>query len=78
MEGAGLAWRIRFALKAQRDPGAASRFLRERGAVRRDGRVLARRGRWALEHGWRPDEISYTGTNVSDRDLAAILAPAST
>ena len=28
---------------------------------------------WALEHGWPPEEISYTGTNVSDRDLATIV-----
>ena len=27
----------------------------------------------ALENGWRADEISYTGTNVSDRDFDAIL-----
>ena len=29
---------------------------------------------WVLEHGWRPEEISYTGTNVSDRDLDRLLA----
>jgi diaminopimelate decarboxylase len=28
---------------------------------------------WALEHGWRAEEISYTGTNLSERDLARIL-----
>jgi diaminopimelate decarboxylase len=28
----------------------------------------------ALAAGWRDDEISYTGTNVSDRDFAAICA----
>ena len=27
----------------------------------------------ALENGWRADEISYTGTNVSDRDFDVIL-----
>jgi diaminopimelate decarboxylase len=27
----------------------------------------------AIENGWRADEISYTGTNVSDRDLDVIL-----
>ena len=27
----------------------------------------------AIEQGWRPEEISYTGTNVSDRDLAVLL-----
>ena len=29
--------------------------------------------RWALDHGWEPSEISYTGTNVSARDLDAVL-----
>jgi diaminopimelate decarboxylase len=28
----------------------------------------------ALECGWRPDEISFTGTNVSERDLDVLLA----
>ena len=28
----------------------------------------------ALECGWRADEVSYTGTNVSDRDLDVVLA----
>jgi hypothetical protein len=28
----------------------------------------------ALECGWRPDEISYTGTNVSERDLDVLVA----
>ena len=28
---------------------------------------------WALEHGWLPQENSYTGTNVSDKDFATIL-----
>jgi diaminopimelate decarboxylase len=28
----------------------------------------------ALEYGWRANEISYTGTNLSERDLDAILA----
>jgi diaminopimelate decarboxylase len=29
---------------------------------------------WALAHGWEPREISYTGTNLSDRDVRAIAA----
>jgi diaminopimelate decarboxylase len=29
---------------------------------------------WALEHGWREEEISYTGTNLSEHDLDVILA----
>ncbi len=28
----------------------------------------------AIDCGWRPDEISYTGTNVSERDLDVLLA----
>ena len=32
----------------------------------------------AIECGWRPDEISYTGTNVSERDLDVLLRTAST
>lgn len=28
----------------------------------------------ALEHGWLPEEISFTGTNVSERDLDTILS----
>ena len=30
--------------------------------------------RWALDHGWETQEISYTGTNLSGRDLDAVLA----
>src|SRR6185369_7492645 len=72
MEAAGLTFRIRFALKAQRDPEFL-RFLRaETPFVGMDvcspGEVV-----WAVQHGWSPGEISYTGTNVSDRDLATIL-----
>jgi diaminopimelate decarboxylase len=29
--------------------------------------------RWALDHGWEPSEISYTGTNLSEDDLDRIL-----
>jgi diaminopimelate decarboxylase len=72
MATAGLTFRIRFALKAQRDPGFL-RFLRDETPfvgmdVCSPGEVT-----WALEHGWTPEEISYTGTNVSDRDLATIV-----
>lgn len=72
MAGAGLTHRIRFALKAQRDPQFL-RFLRDEAPfvgmdVCSPGEVL-----WALDHGWTAEEISYTGTNVSDSDLATIL-----
>jgi diaminopimelate decarboxylase len=69
---AGGAFRLRLAIKAQRDP-AVMRFVRGLGTVGIDacspGEV-----RYALEHGWRADEISYTGTNVSERDLDVLLA----
>src|SRR4030067_200321 len=41
---------------------------RRRAATRGAGRRAPR------AHGWAPAEISYTGTNVSERDLEAILA----
>lgn len=72
MAGAGLTQRIRFALKAQRDP----RFLAFlRAEVPFVGMDVCSPGELdrALEHGWRPEEISYTGTNVSERDLDRIL-----
>jgi diaminopimelate decarboxylase len=76
-DDAGVRGLVRLALKAQREPELL-RSVRRLGdpgtasAVQMDvcspGEV-----RWALDHGWRPEEISYTGTNVSDRDLDAIL-----
>jgi diaminopimelate decarboxylase len=70
-ERAGAPFRLRIAIKAQRDPQVLA-FVRTLGVVGVDscspGEV-----RLALEHGWAPDEISYTGTNVSERDLDHIL-----
>jgi diaminopimelate decarboxylase len=70
LDGAGLRHRLRFALKANPDPEA---LVALRGLVGIDacspGEVLR-----ALECGWAPAEISYTGTNVSERDLDVILA----
>jgi diaminopimelate decarboxylase len=73
----GLPFRLRFALKANPEPRILE-MLRAvgvpggPGSVGIDacspGEVLR-----ALECGWRPDEISYTGTNVSDRDFDALL-----
>jgi diaminopimelate decarboxylase len=70
--------RVRLALKAQREPEVL-RFLRALGPpgsptsvgldVCSPGEVLH-----GLEHGWEPEEISFTGTNVSERDLDVILA----
>jgi diaminopimelate decarboxylase len=74
----GLPFRLRFALKANPDP-AVLHVLRAMGApgsaesvgidACSPGEVLR-----ALECGWRPDEISFTGTNVSERDLDVLLA----
>jgi diaminopimelate decarboxylase len=77
-ERAGVVGRVRLALKAQHEPQLL-RFVRglaEPGSPGSVGMDVSSPGevRWALEHGWREDEISYTGTNVSDRDLDVILA----
>ena len=77
LAGAGLRSRVRFALKAQREPGFL-RFLRDLGSpgtVESVGIDVCSPGelRWALDHGWEASEISYTGTNLSERDLDVIL-----
>jgi len=77
LAGAGLRHRVRFALKAQRDPPFL-RFLRGlgfSGAPDSVGMDVCSPGelRWALDHGWDPSEISYTGTNLSERDLDEIM-----
>ncbi len=74
----GLDHRLRFALKSNREPEVLA-MLRaigrpgEPSAVGIDacspGEVLH-----ALERGWLPEEISFTGTNVSERDLDVLLA----
>jgi diaminopimelate decarboxylase len=74
---AGIPFRLRFALKANPLPEVLEVFrgLGSPGspdAVGIDacspGEVLR-----ALECGWRADEISYTGTNISERDLDVLL-----
>jgi diaminopimelate decarboxylase len=78
LERAGLRHRVRLALKAQREPEALAtlRSLGPPGSAESVGidacspeEVLH-----ALDHGWRGEEISYTGTNVSERDLDVLLA----
>jgi diaminopimelate decarboxylase len=74
----GLRYRVRLALKAQREPAFLT-FLRALGAPGTPesvGMDVCSPGelRWAIDHGWEPPEISYTGTNLSDRDLDAVLA----
>lgn len=67
---AGVSLRLRLALKAQRDPAVLA-FIRALGSVGIDacspGEV-----RHALGHGWAPEEISFTGTNLSERDMDAL------
>jgi diaminopimelate decarboxylase len=74
----GLPYRVRFALKAQREPEvlAALRTLGGPGSPGAVGIDVCSPGEvaWALEHGWRGDEISYTGTNLVDAELEQILA----
>jgi diaminopimelate decarboxylase len=77
LAGAGLRHRVRLALKAQREPAflACLRALGGPGSPESVGMDVCSPGeiRWALEHGWEPSEISYTGTNLSARDLDGVL-----
>jgi diaminopimelate decarboxylase len=70
-ERAGVPFRLRLALKAQRDPEVLA-FVRSLGSVGIDacspGEV-----RHALGHGWSVDEISFTGTNLSANDVDALV-----
>ncbi|HSK51153.1 MAG TPA: diaminopimelate decarboxylase [Clostridia bacterium] len=75
---AGIPFRLRFAMKASPLPEVLEVFrgLGAPGspdAVGIDacspGEVLR-----ALDCGWEPDEISFTGTNVSERDLDVLVA----
>lgn len=77
LAGPGLRHRVRLALKAQREPAflACLRGLGAPGSPESVGMDVCSPGevRWALDHGWEPSEISYTGTNLSAEDLEAIL-----
>jgi diaminopimelate decarboxylase len=74
----GLTFRVRFALKANPLPEILEVFrgLGEPGTDQSVGIDACSPGEVerAIECGWRPDEISYTGTNVSERDLDVLLA----
>ena len=77
-DGAGLDGRVRLALKAQHEPEVL-RFVRGLGRPGSRESVgmdvcSPREVEWALEHGWSENEISYTGTNLSERDLDVLLA----
>ncbi len=70
-ERAGLSLRLRLALKAQREPEVLA-FVRTLGSVGIDacspGEV-----RHALAQGWAAEEISFTGTNLSDADVDTLI-----
>ena len=75
--GAGIQFRLRFALKANPLPEVLEVFrarLARFAGCRGDRCLLAGRGVRALECGWRADETSDTGTNVSERDMDVLLA----
>jgi diaminopimelate decarboxylase len=72
LTGAGLRGVVRLALKAQREPRLLA-FLRETCPWLGIDASSPGEVEWALRNGWSPSEISYTGTNLSERDLDAIL-----
>ena len=73
----GVHHRVRFALKANREPEvlATLRRLGPPGSPTSIGIDACSPGEveLALTHGWRPEEISFTGTNLSERDLDVLL-----
>jgi diaminopimelate decarboxylase len=71
-DSAGVRHRIHYALKANRHAAYLAR-LRSLGSVGIDA-CSPQEALLALEAGWAPEEISYTGTNLSERDLDVILA----
>ena len=76
----GLPFRLRFALKANPLPEILSvlRGLGDPGTPESVGIDACSPGEVlrALECGWQPGEISFTGTNVSERDLDVLVAHA--
>jgi diaminopimelate decarboxylase len=76
----GVPFRVRFALKANPLPEVLEVFraLGEAGTSESVGIDACSPGEVerAIACGWRPDEISFTGTNVSERDLDVLLAHA--
>ena len=77
LDRAKLASRVRVALKAQHEPEVLAYIHRRfppgtgRGVgldVCSPGEVL-----YALDCGWPAEQISYTGTNISERDLDVLL-----
>ncbi len=77
MARTGFPWKVRWALKAQRQPEVLARLrsIGEPGSPEFVGLDVCspREVQHAVAHGWPVSEISYTGTNVSDADLDVIL-----
>ena len=78
LDRAGVRHVVRFALKSSPDPRilAVLRGLGQPGDPAGVGIDACSPGEvlHALANGWQPDEISHTGTNVSERDLDVLLA----
>ncbi len=78
MARTGLPWKVRWALKSQREARVLARIhgLGAPGTPEFVGLDVCSPGEveHGLAHGWPADQISYTGTNVSDRDLDVMLA----
>ncbi len=78
LERSGLTYRLRFAMKANPYPEILEIFrgLGRPGTPDSVGIDACSPGevQRAIDCGWRPAEISYTGTNVSERDLDVLLA----
>jgi diaminopimelate decarboxylase len=77
LDRAKLARRVRVALKAQHEPEVLA-YIHRRfppGAARGVGLDVCSPGELlhALDCGWPAEHISYTGTNVSERDLDVLL-----
>jgi diaminopimelate decarboxylase len=77
-ERSGLSTRVRVAMKAQHEPEIL-RYIRRRFCPRGDQGVgidVSSPGEVtrALECGWSPELVSYTGTNLSERDLDVLLS----
>jgi diaminopimelate decarboxylase len=70
LDRAGLRHRLRFALKSHPDPRVLEVL---RGLVGIDACSPGEVTR-ALDCGWAPEDISFTGTSVSERDLDVLLA----
>ena len=78
LDRAGVRHVVRYALKASPDPRILA-VLRGLGAPGEPGSIgidACSPGEvlHALANGWQPEEISHTGTNVSERDLDVLLA----